>query len=578
MVATNINGCADTSVFQTITVNPLPVPNITLGGPTTFCDGSSVGLISDTTAGNDWLLNGVSTGITLQVNLADTSGDWQLVVTNTFGCTDTSGIVTVVVNPLPVVAVSPDTGTFCAPGDTVTLTATGAVNYAWSPNYQINDTTLATVEVYPTADTIYMVIGTNANGCVDTTTVSVQVSTVAPTAGFTGDTIVCEGSPVTMNNATTGSSTGFLWVFQGGTPDSSSIQNAVVTYDTAGTYDISLIAYGCAVNDTAVMAGYITVNSLPTAAITAGGTTTFCQGDSVTLTSDTAVGYLWNTGEATQSITVDTSGSYTVDVTDTNGCSAASAATVVTVNPLPAPVITPSGPVALCLGDSVTLTSDTAAGYSWNTGATTQSITVDTAGSYMVDITDANGCNASSAATTVTVNPVPTGTVTATPESVSGANDGTVKVAASGGTPGYTYLWVDSSGTTVGTTDSVGALAPGVYDVTVTDINGCTFTGSVTVNPGAVGINESLSSANSIIKLYPNPTTGILNLDIEPDMKVTSIKVYSIIGSLVYEITNGIDLTKDHYVIDLSGEPGGAYLVRIQTANQVLVKKVNLSN
>ena len=94
----------------------------------------------------------------------------------------------------------------------------------------------------------------------------------------------------------------------------------------------------------------------PTASITASGATTFCSGGSVTLTANAGNSYLWSTGATTQFINVTTAGNYSVTVT-TNGCSATSAATSVTVNPLPQPTILASGSTQLCSGQSVTLTA-----------------------------------------------------------------------------------------------------------------------------------------------------------------------------------------------------------------------------
>jgi len=102
--------------------------------------------------------------------------------------------------------------------------------------------------------------------------------------------------------------------------------------------------------------------------ITAGGPTTFCIGDSVTLTSSPGTTYLWSTAANTASINVKTAGSYSVQVTNANGCqSAASIPTVVTVNALPAtPTITPGGPTSFCEGDSVTLNSSAGTAYLWS--------------------------------------------------------------------------------------------------------------------------------------------------------------------------------------------------------------------
>src|SRR4029079_12937446 len=126
--------------------------------------------------------------------------------------------------------------------------------------------------------------------------------------------------------------------------------------------------------------------------VPASGRTRFCVGGSVTLTASSAASYAWSNGATTSSITVNASGSYSVTVTDANGCSATSAATNVTVNPLPAASITGSGPTTFCAGCSVTLTASSGASYAWSNGATTPSITVNDSGSYSVTVTDPHGC------------------------------------------------------------------------------------------------------------------------------------------------------------------------------------------
>ncbi|WP_439516432.1 LamG-like jellyroll fold domain-containing protein, partial [Sediminibacterium sp.] len=101
-----------------------------------------------------------------------------------------------------------------------------------------------------------------------------------------------------------------------------------------------------------------TVNPVPPATITAGGATTICAGGSVTLTASAGSSYVWNNNATTASITVNESGTYSVKVSNAEGCSANSSPITVTVNPLPAiPVISTSGSTAVCVGSPVTLTA-----------------------------------------------------------------------------------------------------------------------------------------------------------------------------------------------------------------------------
>ena len=120
----------------------------------------------------------------------------------------------------------------------------------------------------------------------------------------------------------------------------------------------------------------------------------FCEGDSVDLTSSIASSYLWSNGDTNQTIRVKSNGNFYVQVTDTNGCqSIPSDATNVTVYSLPpTPVITVNGSTDVCEHDSVMLTSSTAIAYLWSTGDSTQSIYVNTAGDYTVQTLNGVGC------------------------------------------------------------------------------------------------------------------------------------------------------------------------------------------
>jgi HYR domain/Secretion system C-terminal sorting domain/Immunoglobulin I-set domain len=241
-----------------------------------------------------------------------------------------------------------------------------------------------------------------------------------------------------------------------------------------------------------------TVNPAPpTPTITAGGPVTFCVGGSVVLTSSSATSYLWSTGETTQSITVTTAGTYTVTVTVTGCTSAPSAGTTVTVNPIPpTPTITLGGPTSFCIGSNVVLTSSSATGNLWSTGETTQSITVNTAGTYTVTVT-ASGCpSAPSAGITVTVNPLPS-TANAGPDATACVSPGSFTMAANVPAVG-TGVWSQVPGgpataiifTTGSATSNIGGLTTaGAYTFVWTISNGAcppsrdTMTITVNTNP-----------------------------------------------------------------------------------------------
>jgi hypothetical protein len=219
----------------------------------------------------------------------------------------------------------------------------------------------------------------------------------------------------------------------------------------------------------------------PTPTISAGGATTFCAGGSVTLTASAAPAgwtYVWSNFATTQSINVTAGGTYSVHYYRP-GCDAPQSTPVtVTVNPLPAATITPSGPTTFCAGGSVTLTASAGTSYLWSTGAITPSINVTSSGDYSVTVTNAAGCSAASAPMNVTVNANPSTPVITAGGPTTFCAGGSVTLTAPAG---FTYLW-----STGATTQSINATASDNYTVTVTNASGCSAVSApknVTVNP-----------------------------------------------------------------------------------------------
>ena len=193
--------------------------------------------------------------------------------------------------------------------------------------------------------------------------------------------------------------------------------SGLVINSTTGVIDISASTAGATYTitytdtDAETATFDLTINTLPsvTVSVSAG---TICVGESTTITASGASTYSWSNGQTGSSITVSptTTTLFTATGTDSNGCTS-SGSTTITVNALPTVEIT--GTLTYCVGGSTTLTATAGlSSYLWSTGATTQSITVSTAGSYTVTGTDSNGCSATSSASTVTELPLDTATVT----------------------------------------------------------------------------------------------------------------------------------------------------------------------
>ena len=209
-------------------------------------------------------------------------------------------------------------------------------------------------------------------------------------------------TPTVQNNAGSGtfsSTSGLVFI-------STSTGQVDVSGSTAGSY---LITYTD--TDAATATFNLTINALPNVVVNPSAGT-ICNGESTILTASGAATYVWNDGNTDNPRTVSptTTTLFTATGTDSNGCTS-SGGTTITVNALPTVEI--SGTLTYCAGGSTTLTATAGlSSYLWSTGATTQSITVSTAGSYTVTGTDSNGCSATSSASTVTELPLDSATVT----------------------------------------------------------------------------------------------------------------------------------------------------------------------
>ena len=292
----------------------------------------------------------------------------------------------------------------------------------------------------------------------------------APIITAGGPVTFCNGGNVVLSSSAASS---YTW--------SNTYNTQSITVITSGTYNLSITdANGCPSPLSSDV--IVTVNPLPESpTITASGPTTFCIGSSVTLQSSEAVGNLWSTGSAANSINVTNSGNYSVTFTDANNCtSVASNPVMVTAMALaPTPVITTNGPTTFCENDSLILTCSQAQTYAWSTGATTPSTTVYTAGTYSVNVTDV--CNPAIPFTdiVINVNPSPVASFTAPtlvdclPSNIEFINT-SANAAAS--------LWNFGDGGNSNETNPVYMYQfPGLYTISLTvfDTNGCSNTKTI---------------------------------------------------------------------------------------------------
>ena len=472
------------------TVYPLPVtPTISYSGSTVLCSGSTLDLISSSTSGNQWYLNGVAiSGANNIVYPATAAGNYTVSVTNGNGCTSTSAQTTLTQNAsstIPVITAQGVT-TFCA-GGFVDLTSSASSGNQWFFNgTAISNATGVTYRA--TASGSYTVQTTATGGCSNSTSpaIIVTVNAVPATASISAGspTTFCAGGSVLLSSNT---ATGNQW-YNNGTAISGATGSTYTATATGSYTDIISNAGDCF--SQASNAIVVTVNAQSAAAtITANGPTTFCSGGSVTLTSSAASGNQWYlngtaiSGAMGITYTATSSGNYTVETTGTGSCTSAISNTIaVTVNSASAiPTIIANGPLTFCSGNSVLLTSSLSANNQWYlngnaiSNATNSTFTATTAGNYTVEAT--SGCNTmASAAVTVTINALPAAPVIAAGGSVNICSGDSVVLTSSSPTGNQ---WYDN-GMIIGsaTNNSLTVSAAGSYTVTTTNGNSCTSVAS----------------------------------------------------------------------------------------------------
>lgn len=204
--------------------------------------------------------------------------------------------------------------------------------------------------------------GTAGNDVIYTTSVTLSPSSKLPTASFTATpTTICVGDTVSFDGSGTNSPTSYSWTFPSGTPSSSTTEDAKATWKAAGNYNVSLVV-GNAYGKSATVTKQVQVKAKPDTVITAGGSTTICEGDSVLLSAAGGLTYKWNNDHTGQSIYVKQSGSYSATLSN-GACSSKSQTIKVTVLAKPNPTVTTNlngagvtDTATICDGDSLVMT------------------------------------------------------------------------------------------------------------------------------------------------------------------------------------------------------------------------------
>jgi len=348
-----------------------------------------------------------------------------------------------------------------------------------------------------------------------------------------------------------------------------------ITTSSAGTYTLTVTnSSGCSATASVTTA----VHSNPTVTVTSTGPTDFCDGGSDSLKANTATSYLWSNGKTSKSISVTASGTFTVTITDANGCTAVSSPVTINEWVVPEPTITATGPLTYCKGSASTyLTTISGTGYTYQwkkgstnvNGATNQSYTPTATATYKAMVTESHGCSKTSATgVKVTLNATPTASISLTGSS-NLCNGATATLKETIGT-GNTYQWKNNDINISGATGSQYVTgAAGVYTCLVTGSNSCTkISNSLTLtNNCKLEEGESASTLKSTVNLYPNPATNSIHIDAQFASQtdgMVQLEVRNLLGEVVYtekqEIKDGKFATSILFDQRFSN---GSYLARI---------------
>ncbi len=375
--------------------------------------------------------------------------------------------------------------------------AQGPFTYTWSPSVQNNQTATGL-----SAGVQYTVTVTGLNGCIGVDTITLHsANTLVATGGVQNVSCAGANDGKAWATVTSGNPFGYVW-------SPSGQMGVTATNLSGGIYTCTIgDANGCTITviDTILEPVALSVIASPHSIFCHGGTD---GADTAIVTGGTGpFAYVWAAAGGNVATAINlAAGTYTVTVTDANGCTASGSSTI--VDP-PALTIVTSPNATACIGGSVIISANPGGGtapfsYNWsnagpNANSQTVSPIVNTA--YTVTVTDANGCTGTGGIN-VTVNPA-LAITPSLPTTVCGGQSVTISATATGGDGNYTFTW---SNIFIGPTQNVNPLVTTSYVVTVTD--GC---GS---SPAIGSVTITVNGAPNV-RFSATPLKGCPPLDVQ---------------------------------------------------------------
>ena len=400
ITGTDVNGCQASNLIP-ITVNQLPVVSISPNTPS-ICPGEFATLFATGALNYHWSTNAL--GNTIAVNpVVNTT--YSVTGSDANGCTAMATTL-VIINPVPIIYAVAQQSAICI-GQSTTITASGAIDYIWTPSTGLSASTGSVVIANPITSVTYTIIGTNASGCKDTTTVDLTINPL-PLASAGNDQSICIGNSAQLN-----ASGGVSYVWSPSIVLSSAIISNPIATPVYTTTFVVVVGnqFGCFSNDTSV----VEVNPLPI--IDAGPSKLICYPNSTNLVGSGANAYQWSPALYLNDSTIqsplctpEVNFTYTVIGTDNFGCSASDTVSVKVMKPFQ---IVASGDATICYNDFVQLNAAGGNNYLWtpsdgldNPYIPNPVASPSNSTTYMVYSTD-GVCFSSSDTVVITINPLP---------------------------------------------------------------------------------------------------------------------------------------------------------------------------
>ena len=568
---TDANGC---SVVASTSVNqPNAALSASIAPKNITCYGLNNGVLTASVMGGtqpyNYAWSSGSSVTAADSNLAP--GAYNLTVTDANGCM--AAVMDTMISQPTLLQASAAANSIACYGiatGAISASAMGGVapyNYAWNAGSGVGayDTLLVAGS--------YSVTISDANGCSVVASATINQPNAALMATVLPTEVTCYGyNNGALNASVAGGTMPYNYFWSDGSSGAASDSNLV-----AGSYNLTVTdANGCMA---VVMDTMISQPALLQAAASANSIA--CYGLAIGAISASAMGgvapynYAWNDGSGVGTYdTLLVAGSYSVTISDANGCSVVASATInQTSSAISASVLATS---VTCYGyNNGALNASVVGGtqpynYSWSdgsSGAASDSNLV--AGNYNLTITDANGCNTSTSATITQPNALHVTKLTG----FNSAYPGGAILVVSGGTMPYLYSW---STNPVQTTDTVLNLTPGViYNWAVIDSNNCIVADTIMIYDITTGLSTTGNNSGTVsLNAYPNPSANHLTISANlSGAQAFEIRVVDATGKIVFTESQ-LNLSSYNKTIDVNGLSNGMYTLQVVTGDRIYSKRV----